>query len=72
MVSEPGALADLGAGKELWAAGGVSCRLLTHHTAPRFEVRLLSAGGLIARQRFDNEVAAVMFAREHMRAYGAV
>jgi hypothetical protein len=69
--SRPGEFDDLTAGKELWAIGAVSCRLLSHETSPRFEVRLLTADALIARELFDNEVAAAVYASEQMRIFGA-
>jgi hypothetical protein len=69
MRSVPGELVDLEAGKELWASGAVSCRILTRTESPRFEVRLIVADGLIARELFDNEVAAAMYATEQMHVF---
>jgi hypothetical protein len=69
MVSQPGELIDFMAGKELWETGAVSCRMLNHQESPRFEVRLLVAAGLIAREFFDNEVAAAVYASEQMRIF---
>jgi hypothetical protein len=69
MLSQPGELVDLRAGKELWEIGVVWCRILTRAASPRFEVRLVVANGLIAREFFDNEVAAAMYASEQMRVF---
>lgn len=69
MVSHPGELVDLSAGKELWALGAVSCRMVTHETSPRFEVRLLVTDGIIARELFDNEVEAAVYAAKKMHIF---
>jgi hypothetical protein len=69
VLTPPGELVDLMAGKELWEIGAVTCRLVTREASPRFEVRLLVADGLIARELFDNEVAAAVYASEQMRIF---
>jgi hypothetical protein len=69
MRSNPGELLDLEAGKELWTSGAVSCRILTRDESPRFEVRLLVANGVIAREFFDSEVAAAIYATEQMHIF---
>lgn len=68
-MSHPGELLDLSAGKELWATGAVSCRMVTRNAAPRFEIRLIVADGIIARELFDSEVAAAVYAAKQMHIF---
>ncbi len=60
VAEEPGVL--------VWEQTPFKCRMLTHATHPRFEIRLYAHEVLIARKSFTDHAEASEYAVDHFRA----
>ncbi|MGH9142866.1 MAG: hypothetical protein ACRD3J_02050 [Thermoanaerobaculia bacterium] len=59
---------DTDPGVLVWEQTPFKCRMLTHATHPRFEIRLYAHEVLIARKSFTHPAEASEYAVDHFRA----